>query len=170
MPRTDAQRAALVILRTLVGWHFLYEGYYKLLVPAWSREGQLLASWSAAGYLNAATGPLAPLFHALATPAALAAIDRIVPIALAVVGLSLILGLFTQAGCWGALVLLAGFYLSAIPTSGVPQPGAEGTYLLVSKNLIEAAAVFAVLVFHTGAIAGLDLLFARRSAAAEVVT
>src|SRR5207302_5387678 len=111
----------------------------------------------------------AQVFHALAAPSALAVIDRAVPLALAAVGLSLILGLFTRAGCWGALILLAGFYLSAIPTSGVPQPGGEGTYLLVSKNLIEAAAVFVLLVFRTGAIAGLDLLFARRTTAAGMV-
>jgi hypothetical protein len=34
----------------------------------------------------------------------------------------------------------------------------------VNKNLIEAAAVAVVLVFRTGRIAGLDLLFARPAA------
>ena len=29
----------LVVLRTLVGWHFLYEGYTKLLYPAWGQNG-----------------------------------------------------------------------------------------------------------------------------------
>ncbi len=43
-----------------------------------------------------------------------------------------------------------------------PQPGAEGTYLLVNKNVVEAAAVVAVLSFRTGAIAGLDLLWSSR--------
>ena len=33
------QQVSLVILRTLVGWHFLYEGYTKLLHPAWSQGG-----------------------------------------------------------------------------------------------------------------------------------
>ena len=68
------------------------------------------------------------------------------------------LGLFTQAGCVGALLLLSMFYLAQIPTRGVHEPGSEGAYLLVNKNLIEAAAVFAVLVFRTGRIAGLDRL------------
>jgi thiosulfate dehydrogenase [quinone] large subunit len=85
------------------------------------------------------------------------------PAALAVVGLALMLGLFTRAACVGALVLLGLFYLSALPTAGVPQPGAEGAYLLVNKNLIEAAAVAVLLSFHTGRIAGLDLLRARSS-------
>ena len=30
-PRLEA--FALVLLRTLIGWHFLYEGYYKLVTP-----------------------------------------------------------------------------------------------------------------------------------------
>ena len=28
------EATSLVLFRTLVGWHFLYEGYYKLLRPA----------------------------------------------------------------------------------------------------------------------------------------
>jgi len=155
---TDAQRIGLVLLRTLIGWHFLYEGYYKLAVPGWSRQGALLSRWSAAGYLSAATGPLAGAFHSLAASGAAVWIDRLVPAALIAVGLSLILGLFTQTGCWGALAFLTLFYVSSIPTGGVPQPGAEGTYLLVNKNLIEAGAVLVLLVFRTGTIAGLDLL------------
>ena len=75
------------------------------------------------------------------------------------VGLSLTLGLFTRLGCWGAIALLSLFYLSAIPTSGAPVTGQEGTYLLVSKNLIELVAVVVVLVSNTDRIAGLDLLF-----------
>lgn len=160
------QRAALVLLRTVVGWHFLYEGYYKLMVPGWSRDGQILAHWSAAGYLKAASGPLGSLFHGLGASAASGWIDRLVPIGLAAVGLSLMLGFLTQLGCWGALAFLMLFYLSAIPTAGVPQPGAEGTYLFVNKNLVEAVAVLVVAAFRTGAIAGLDVL--RLTAAREV--
>ena len=54
------------------------------------------------------------------------------------------------------------FYLLYIPTIGVPQPGNEGTYLIVNKTLIEAAAVCVLLVFDTGAIAGLDLLWRKK--------
>jgi thiosulfate dehydrogenase [quinone] large subunit len=75
------------------------------------------------------------------------------------------LGLFTQVGGCGALILLALFYLSNVPTQGVPAVGAEGAYLLVDKNLVEAAAVVALLAFRTGRIAGLDLLLPSRAAA-----
>lgn len=157
-------RIALVLMRTLIGWHFLYEGLYKLLLPGWSRAGQPMPGWTAAGYLAQASGPLAPLLHRLAQPPLIGWIDILVPLGLALVGLSLILGLLTQIGCWGALGFLVIFYVSAIPTSGLPQPGAEGSYLLVNKNLIEASAVLVLIAFHTGRIAGLDVLRARRAA------
>ena len=164
------QKVSLVALRTLIGWHFAYEGLYKLSLPGWSRAGDRLPAWSAAGYLNAAGGPLGDLFRDLAGSGALAWIDVLVPVGLLLVGLSLLLGLATQIGCWGAIAFLTLFYLSAIPTTGTPQPGTEGSYLLVSKNLIELVAVVAVLVFRTGRMAGLDLLVRRRTTAPPVRT
>ena len=155
------QQLALVLLRTVVGWHFLYEGFFKLWGPAWSRAGAPHPPWTAAGYLKAATGPLAGLFHGLADARFLPYVDTAVAVALAFAGLSLMLGLFTRAGAVVALALLALFYLSAIPTAGVPQAETEGAYLLVSKNLVEAAAVLVLLSFGTGRIAGLDLLWPR---------
>ena len=155
------QGPALVVLRTLVGWHFLYEGYYKLALPGWSPAGAPLPAWSAAGYLRAATGPFAAGFHALAGSAAAHWIDVAIPIALIAIGLSLILGLFTTRGCQGAGLLLALFYLAAIPFDGVPQAGVEGTYLIVNKTLVELAAVVVLLTSRTGTIAGLDLLRQR---------
>jgi thiosulfate dehydrogenase [quinone] large subunit len=155
------QQVALVALRTLVGWHFLYEGFVKLWSPAWSRAGMPLSPFSAAGYLNGATGPFASVFQALADSRVLPFVDRLVAVGLVVVGLSLLLGLFTRLGGYAAIAFLALFYLSAIPLAGVHQPGTEGAYLLVNKNLIEAAAVAVVLAFRTETIAGLDLLRGR---------
>ena len=157
-PINRPQQAALVVLRTLIGWHFLYEGFTKVLSPAWSRDGAPLARFSSAGYLRGATGPLSDLFRGLADSSWLPWLDLLVAWSLVLVGLGLMLGLFTQLACGGAIALLALFYLSWLPTRGVHQPGAEGSYLLVNKNLIEAVAVFVVLVFRTGRIAGLDLL------------
>jgi thiosulfate dehydrogenase [quinone] large subunit len=162
---STSQQAGLIGLRTLVGWHFLYEGLVKLLGPAWSRAGAPLAEWSSAGYLRGATGPFAGAFHALAGSPLLPYVDKAMPVALLVVGALLMLGLFTRAACVAAIVLLALFYLSAVPTAGVPEPHAEGAYLLVNKNLIELAAVFVVLAFRTERLAGLDLLRVRGHAA-----
>lgn len=155
------QRIALIALRTAIGWHFLYEGYTKLLNPAWSRTGLPLEPFSSAGYLQSAGGPLGDAFRWLARPEWLPWIDVAVAVALVAAGLMLMLGLLTQLGCAIALALLAMFYLSAMPLSGIPQPRAEGTYLIVNKNLIELIAVGVVMAFRTGRIAGLDLLVRR---------
>ena len=156
------QRFTLIALRTLIGWHFLYEGYTKLLQPAWGRAGAPVSAWSSAAYLKAATGPFAETFHALGSSSWIGTIDLAVAVALVAIGLSLMLGFFTQLGCAGAIVLLGMFYVSAIPM-GQPEARAEGTYLLVNKNLIEAAAVLALMAFRTGRIAGLDSLWAGRA-------
>ena len=162
MRLTGFQQLCLVTLRTAIGWHFAYEGFYKLMLPGWTRTGERIAEWSAAGYLKGATGPVAPLFHSMAGNASLMnAVDLLVPLGLFLVGMSLMLGLFTQVGCLGAMGFLAMFYLSQPPLSGMPQAGAEGTYLLVNKNLIELIAVLTIFAFRTGWIAGLDQLLMR---------
>jgi thiosulfate dehydrogenase [quinone] large subunit len=158
---SSAQQAALVGLRTLIGWHFLYEGYYKLMLPAWSSDGKPLPPWTSAGYLKAASGPLARVLQWMIDAGRIGWIDNTVKFSLLLIGLSLILGLLTRAGLWGALFFLTLFYLLAIPTAGSPQPGNEGTYLIVNKTLIEGVAVCVLLVFNTGAIAGLDMLLRR---------
>jgi thiosulfate dehydrogenase [quinone] large subunit len=155
------QALALLLLRTIVGWHFAYEGYYKLVLPGWSRDGAPLGSWSASGYLLGATGPFAGLFRDLGASGAGPWVDAVVPIGLLVTGLLLMLGLFTQLGAWLALGQLSLFYLAAIPVHGVPVHGAEGAYLLVNKTLVEWAAVAVLIAFRTGRIAGLDVLWTR---------
>src|SRR5689334_10205987 len=115
---TPAQQALLVALRTLIGWHFLYEAYYKLLLPGWSAAGAPLGRWSSAGYLKAAAGPLGRLFQRLIDAGWTGWIDNSVKIGLLLVGLSLILGLFTRAGCWGAIIFLSLFYLVSVPLAG----------------------------------------------------
>jgi len=152
------QQFALVVLRTLIGWHFLYEGFTKVLSPAWSRAGAPLGRFTSAGYLRGSNGPFADLFRSLADSSFLPWLDLLVAWSLVLIGLGLMLGLFTQLACAGALALLALFYLSWLPLAGAREAGAEGTYLLVNKNLIEAAAVAVVLAFRTDRIAGLDLL------------
>lgn len=156
---SKAQQAALIALRTLIGWHFLYEGYYKFALPGWSADGARLDAWTSAGYLKAATGPLARLFQRMLDAGWTSTLDWSVKIGLVLIGLSLMLGLCTRIGCWGALIMLSLFYLLMVPLAGTQQPGSEGAYLIVNKTLIEAGAVAVLLAFHTGALAGLDLLF-----------
>jgi thiosulfate dehydrogenase [quinone] large subunit len=149
---------AITALRVVVGWHFLYEGVAKLTSP----------SWSAAGYLKQARGPFADLFKWLASqPALLANADLITMWGLTLVGILLILGLFTRLASFAGIVLILLFYLCNPPLVGyfysIPT---EGSYLIVNKNLVELCALVVILVTGSGRFAGLDRLlhgvFARR--------
>jgi thiosulfate dehydrogenase [quinone] large subunit len=159
---SPSQQITLILLRTLIGWHFAYEGYFKLLGPAWNREGVPLEPFSSTAYLRNAGGPFAGLFRMLGEPGWASWIDSALVAALLIAGVLLILGWFTQAACLVALTLLGLFYLSAIPMSGLPEPRTEGTYLIVNKNLIEASAVLVLMAFRTGRVAGLDMLRVAR--------
>lgn len=157
---TTAREVALVLLRTLIGWHFLYEGWYKLNLPGWSSTGEKLAAWSSAGYIRAGSGPLASLLQRLLDAGWTTWLDNSVRFGLLAIGLSLMLGLLTRLGCLAAILLLLLFYLTLVPLSGTHQAWSEGAYLIVNKTLIEAAAVLVLLVFDTGRMAGLDLFIA----------
>jgi len=149
---------AITLLRVLVGWHFLYEGIAKLTS----------ASWSASGYLRQARGPFAGWFKWLAAePNLLANADLMTMWGLTLVGVLLILGLFTRLASLGAIGFIVLFYLCNPPFVGyfysIP---AEGSYLIVNKNLVELGALLVILVTGSGRFAGLDRivhgLFARK--------
>src|SRR5437867_2916704 len=105
------QQFALVALRSVIGWHFLYEAYYKITSPAWSPAGGPLAPWTSAGYLKGASGPLAKVFQRMGNAGWTPWIDRSVKFALLLIGLSLLLGLFSRFGAAAALFFLSLFYL-----------------------------------------------------------
>lgn len=169
-PLSGFQQVTLVVLRTLIGWHFLYEGYFKVSLPAWSPDGQPLPAFSAAGFIKATTGPLGWLAQTMVNGGHVNVINKLIVFGLLGVGLSLMLGLLTRIGCIGGMLLLALFYFTSIPTAGLPADHAEGTYLIVNKTLIEGLAVLALYAFDTGKLAGLDRLFGdRRRAAASSV-
>jgi thiosulfate dehydrogenase [quinone] large subunit len=151
MEATTFDRApmiAITAMRVLVGWHFLYEGLTKLTAP----------SWTAAGYLKQARGPLGEAFRSLATrPDLLANADLMTMWGLTIVGACLILGLFTRLASLAGLGFILLFYLAAPPLIGyfyaIPS---EGSYLIVNKNLVELAALVVILLTGSGRFAGLD--------------
>lgn len=153
------QLIAITVLRVAIGWHFLYEGIAKLSSP----------SWTAAGYLKQARGPFADLFKSLAAqPNLLASSDLITMWGLSLVGVLLILGLFTRMASLGGIGFIVLFYLANPPFVGyfysIPS---EGSYLIVNKNLVELCALVVILVTGSGRFAGLDVilhrLFGRRT-------
>ncbi|HOG29717.1 MAG TPA: DoxX family membrane protein, partial [Vicinamibacterales bacterium] len=141
---------AITLLRVLVGWHFLYEGIAKITSP----------SWSAAGYLKQARGPFADIFRWLAAqPDLLAAADSITMWGLTLVGVLLILGLFTRLASLGGIGFILLFYLCNPPFVGLFYSiPVEGSYLIVNKNLVELGALIVVLASGSGVFAGLDTL------------
>ena len=148
---TSLQQTTLVVLRTLVGWHFLYEGYTKLLYPAWGQDGVPLPQWSSAAYLQTATGPLASV--SLGRDASwIGSLDfawRLRWSRSASVSCSACYAARMQ---WRARA--ARHVLPLGDSHGRPEPKAEGTYLLVNKNLIEASAVVVLVAFRTGSSRG----------------
>jgi thiosulfate dehydrogenase (quinone) large subunit len=149
---------ALTALRVVVGWHFLYEGLTKLTSPG----------WSAAGYMKQARGPFAEFFRWIASnPNLLDNANTITMWGLTIVGLLLILGLFTRLASLGGIAFILLFYLCNPPFIGyfysIPT---EGSYLVINKNLVEVCALAVIFLTGSGRFAGLDrivhLLFARR--------
>lgn len=144
------QTIILVALRIVIGWHFLYEGAIKLYDPEWSSSGYLLDS----------QGLFSGLYYSLASnQSVLQLVDLINIWGLILVGLGLILGLFTRLSIISGIILLSLYYLShpPLPVYDYLLPF-EGHYLIVDKNLIEIFAMVVLLVFPTSRIIGIDRL------------
>jgi uncharacterized membrane protein YphA (DoxX/SURF4 family) len=161
---SNLQMWALVILRVVVGWHFLYEGVAKLLDP----------SWSSAGYLQVSRWILGGLFQWIAeTPAVLKVVDLLNIWGLILIGMALMFGAFTRVAAMSGAALLLLYYIGNPPLVGMGLDiPSEGSYLIINKNLIEMFALIVVALFPTGAFAGLDRLWDRRQVEAsdETVT
>jgi thiosulfate dehydrogenase [quinone] large subunit len=156
------QMVALALLRIIIGWHYLYEGLAKLIK----------SNWSASGFLLQARGPLAGFFHWIAnSPEVLAYVNLMNIWGLILIGLGLMLGCFTRIATVAGLLLILLYYLCNPPFVGYFYSlPAEGSYLIVNKNLVEAAALLVVLVLHAGRYYGIDQILHklfRKSQAAK---
>ena len=156
MDYSKIQLNSLVLLRMLVGWHFLYEGLWKLFTPA----------WTSAGYLRSSEGLFKPLFAWLGSSSMVGISDTLVTIGLIVIGLSLLLGFFSRWGAIAGMVLLGMFYLAhpSFPGSASANT-ADGHYLIVNKTLIEFAAMWVILMFPTSQYVGLDSYLGKKTMA-----
>ena len=147
---SNLQIAILVILRLMIGWHILYEGLAKLLSPGWSSFGFLSESrWILSGFAN----------WAISNSNILNVVDFLNIWGLIAIGAGLILGLFTRVAAYAGALLLFVYYLNNPPFIGLEYVlPSEGSYLIVNKTLIEAAALIALAVFPAHNIFGLDRL------------
>ena len=143
----------LVTLRFLIGWHFLYEGISKLLNPYWSSAAYLLDSkWIFSGIAETI----------VSNPTLLTLSDYINMWGLTLVGVSLLFGIFSRYGALVGMGFIIMYYLFAPPLVGLEygKPN-EGSYIVVNKNLIEACALFVLVMFPTSHITGLDKFLQR---------
>jgi thiosulfate dehydrogenase [quinone] large subunit len=144
---------ALVALRMVIGWHFLYEGVAK----------HMKGNWSAAGFLLQSKWILAGVFKWIAnTPEILKAVNLMNIWGLIAIGLGLLLGVFTRLAAVAGMLLILLYYICNPPFVGlfysIPM---EGNYMIVNKNLVEFAALFVIAVTSTGQAAGLDRILAK---------
>ena len=141
---------ALALLRIFIGWHFLYEGVAKMMK----------ANWSASGFLSQARGPLTGMFHWIAgSPEVLRYVDLMNIWGLILIGLGLILGGFTRtASCAGLLLILLYYFCNPPFVGYFYSLPSEGNYLIINKNLVEAAALLVTLAMCSGRYYGMDHL------------
>ncbi len=141
----------MTLLRMLVGWHFLYEGLYKLVQAG---------GWSAEGYLRTSQWFAAPVFHKIAaTPWLLKTVDLMNMWGLTAIGLALILGLLVRPAAFFGLVLLLFYFVAQPPFLA---PSADGHFLWIDRNVVEAAALLAVMLVPSYSLgSSLAVLFRR---------
>lgn len=141
-----SQRRAIILLRIFIGWHFLYEGVIKLFNP----------NWTAKYYLLSSEGFAKPFYTWLTGDGMIGIIDFLNVAALVLVGLTLVLGIFERLGAVVGIGLLLLYYFAHPAFPGLAQTGTEGSYFLVNKNLIEAAALYLIFYCPTGQYFGLS--------------
>ena len=133
---------ALIILRLVMGILFFVAGWSKLMID----DG-----WSAAGYLQQATGPFASWFQSLAGNVV---VNQLNIWGLLLIGLSLFFGLFIRpAAFFGVLIMLLYYFSDFVGNTA---------YGLIDKHIVYAAVLFLFFVGGFGHIFGIDGLIERR--------
>lgn len=147
-------RSFLAVLRIVIGWHFLYEGIVKLINPA----------WTARPFLEGSRWIFGDLFRWLISGnTGMWIIDTVNAWGLTIIGIALILGLFTRVALWCGATLLLSYYIAYPPFGGFSYGApSEGSYLLVNKNLIELVAMILLSLFNPGRFFGLDMYRHRK--------
>lgn len=154
---SNFQLIALVFLRVVTGWYFLYEGLAKLLSPGWTSYGYLMDS----------QGFFSEFFKSLGQNQTLMpVVDALNVYGLILIGLLLILGLFEKIGYIGALLLLVMYYLShpaSLNVTYLLPP--EGSYLWINKNIVMMFAILVLMAFPSARRIGIDRFIFRNKKA-----
>ena len=142
------QLTLLVIMRTFIGWHFLYSGISHQF---------LHENWSAKEYLLESKGMFSNFFIALANnPDVLQIVDLLNIWGTLAIGIGLILGGTTRVAAFAGSVLLGLFFFAHPPLPEFQYSiYNEVDALIVNSNLIELSALILLTFFPTGRI-GID--------------
>ncbi|MFZ4464470.1 MAG: DoxX family membrane protein [Bacteroidales bacterium] len=144
---------ALVLLRLAIGWHFLYEGLAKVFNPSWSSKTYLLDSG----------GMLKGFFEWMThNQSVLKTVDFLNAWGLSLIGLSLILGLFSRYAARAGMILLSLYYLSHPAIHGISYLfPSDGSYFLVNKTIIEILALYVLSTWSTDDFIGVGRFFRK---------
>ncbi|MBI4435542.1 DoxX family protein [Candidatus Uhrbacteria bacterium] len=132
---------AAIVLRLVLGFLFFFAGWSKLTTDA----------WSAAGFLQNATGPFATWFQSLAGNGV---VDFLNMWGLTLIGLALIFGLLVRTASAFGIVLMTLYYFADFVGNT-----AHG---LIDEHVVYAVVLFFFLVGGVGHVWGLDALLERR--------
>ena len=134
------QKITLFLLRVSLGWYFFYAGITKILDPAWSAESYLKGAKNLTGF-----------YIWLASPAVLPLTNFINEWGLALLGISLILGIFVRlSSVLGAAMM----FLYYLPILDFPHPDAHS--YIVDQHIIFIFALLFFAAIRAGRVWGLE--------------
>ncbi len=136
---------SLFLLRISLGWLFFYAGITKILDN----------NWSAFGYLNSAK-TFVVFYKWLASPQVLPVVNFLNKWGLTLIGLSLILGIFTKLSSLFGTILMFLYYL---PIIQFPYPNKQS--FIVDEHIIYLLSLITILTLKAGRFYGLDSVLAR---------
>ncbi len=132
----SAKAWSIFAVRMALGFVFLWAGYEKIVTEL---GGRLATS----GFLSHVAGPFAFMFTGMAGNLA---VEYLLVYGELLIGVSLMLGIFTRVGGVSGAVMTALLYMSTLPAM---TAGFHGSYLdfLMSKNALVSYYIVYVLIF-----------------------
>lgn len=144
MKYSITQIIILLVLRLVLGYHFLYEGIEKLFSETWTSAPFLLqANWIYTDF-----------FHSLANDQTYLRITDLLNIwGQILIGISLIIGLYSKVAAYFGAFLLFMYYITVPPFLN--------NQMLIDKNVIEFLCFLVIAIFPTSQIFGIDFLLKK---------
>lgn len=145
-PRMTTERLILFLMRMAMAWTFLYAASHQVFEPGWSATGFLAHTKTFHGFFQVFTGPVTgPITSFLVEWGHL------------LIGLSLLLGLFTRASSVAAIVLMVLYWMAHMDFPYI----SDTNNFLVDFHLVYGLVLWLIVVRHAGHVWGLDAWVAR---------